>query len=251
MIKIAPFPIKLCDHAQHGTEPKMLIFDSRFTTYENLSQLNQDGIMFLTLRRRGKNLVQKIDTVPENEWREIQISRAKGKRQTIRVHEQLKKLRNYKGEVREIIMTNHGHQKPAFLITNDLQANMKSLVEKYARRWLVEQEVAEQVAFFHINQPSSSIVVKVDFDLTLSLVAHNLYRLLARELPGFEHCTVETLCRNFLLNGARVDIKARQVLVQLKKKSHLPILLSTPWMKKTTHLSWMDLSIRYQGWTVT
>jgi len=31
----------------------MLIFDDMFTSYANLSKLNQQGISFITLRRRG------------------------------------------------------------------------------------------------------------------------------------------------------------------------------------------------------
>jgi hypothetical protein len=235
----------------HGSAPKMLIFDSRFTTYENLSRLNQDGIMFLTLRRRGKKLVDQTNVIPEDEWQKIQLERAKGKKSTIRVHDSLKTLRHYDGQIREIIITDNGHRKPAFLITNDLNADLKTLVKKYAHRWLVEQEIAEQVAFFQLNHPSSSIVIKVDFDLTLSLLAHNLYRKLANELAGFEHCTAETICRKFLINGAQIQIKNRRVTIRLKKKTHLPILLNSPWMKKSTNLSWLDMSINYDGWTVS
>ncbi len=235
----------------HGTAPKMLIFDSRFTTYEHLNQLNQDGIMFLTLRRRGKKLVNQANSIPEDEWQKIQIVRAKGKKCTIRVHDSLKTLRHYKGELREIIITDNGHQKPAFLITNDLNADLNVLVKKYARRWLVELEIAEQIAFFQLNHPSSSIVVKVDFDLTLSLLAHNLYRKFANELTGFEHCTAETICRNFLVSGAQIQIKNRRITVRLKKKTHLPILLNASWMKKSTHLSWLDATVDYNGWTVS
>jgi hypothetical protein len=237
--------------AGHGAAPKMLIFDSKFTTYKNLSQLNQDGIQFLTLRRRGKYLIQRVNTIPEDVWQKIQVTRSKGKKQTIRVYDNLISLRHYEGELREIIITDHGHQKPAFLITNDLTTDLKSLVKKYTRRWLVEQEIAEQVAFFHLNHPSSSIVVKVDFDLTLSLLAHNLYCFLAKELSGFESSTAETICRNFLANGAKIEIKDNQVIVQLKKKTHLPILLNTSWMKQATSLQWHGLTITFAGWTVS
>jgi hypothetical protein len=233
----------------HGNAPKMLIFDSKFTTYEHLSQLNQDGIMFLTLRRRGKNLIAQADAIPEEGWQTIQITRAKGKKCIIRVHDSSKTLRHYDGEIREIIVTDNKRKKPAFLITNDLKSDIKILVRKYAHRWLIEQEIAEQVAFFQLNNPSSSIVVKVDFDLTLSLLAHNLYIKLASELVGFEHCTAETICRKFLINGAQIQIKDRQATIQLKKKTHLPILLNVPWLKKTTHLSWFDVAVNYAGWT--
>src|SRR5450755_1906784 len=39
-----------------GRLPEELIFDSKLTTYANLSKLNQRGIPFVTLRRRTKKL---------------------------------------------------------------------------------------------------------------------------------------------------------------------------------------------------
>lgn len=113
---------------------------------------------------------------------------------------------------------------------------LADIVRKYAQRWLVEQEIAEQIAFFHLNQLGSSIVIKVDFDLTMTLLAHNLYRVLATKLTGFEHCTVGTIHRNFLANEATVVIQNRVIEVALKKKSHLPLLYKTPWMKNMTKL---------------
>ncbi|MDP2685089.1 MAG: hypothetical protein Q8P20_08720 [bacterium] len=39
-----------------SSDLKYLVFDSKFTTYNNLSKLDDDGIKFLTIRRRGKKL---------------------------------------------------------------------------------------------------------------------------------------------------------------------------------------------------
>ena len=52
----------------HGVAPKMLIFDYKFTTYEKLNILNKSSepIKFLTLRRRGKNLVERVEKIPES-----------------------------------------------------------------------------------------------------------------------------------------------------------------------------------------
>ncbi len=230
-----------------GIAPKMLIFDSKFTTYKNLDLLNKsaDGIKFLTLRRRGKKLLEKVSTIPESEWQKIRVERANGNFQLIRVHDGVCNLRHYTGQARQVILTEHGREQPAFLVTNDFDLDVRHIVKKYARRWLVEQEIAEQIIFFNLNHPSSSIVVKVDFDLALSLLAHNLYRLLAKELPGFESCTAPTLSRKFLENGAIIKIKDNEATVQIKKKNHLPILLEVPWLKETTLLSWMKIKIKF------
>ncbi|MCX5757539.1 MAG: transposase [Candidatus Hydrogenedentes bacterium] len=228
-----------------GMVPKLLIFDSRFTTDENLSKLNQSGIQFLTLRRRGKQLVQKANALPEGEWTPVTFEQENRKRRTVRVHDSLITLRHYEGELRQVILTGHGHVRPTFLITNDRDLPVLHVIKKYARRWLVEQEIAEQIDFFHLNSPSSSIVVKVDFDLTLSLLAHNLFRTLTRQIPGFERCTIATIAGDVLQNGTAVSIENRAITIHLKKKTHLPALFEVPWMKQTTPLSWMKASIAF------
>lgn len=239
--------------AGRGVAPKMLIFDSKFTTFKNLNKLNQseENIKFLTIRRRSKTLIKEALKIPEAQWQKVSVERAKGKFQKVTLHDGRCNLRNYEGEVRQIILTDHGRAKPTFLITNDFKISVKEIVRKYARRWMVEQEIAEQIAFFNLNHPSSSIVVKVDFDLTISLLAHNLYRIISQHLPGFSLCTVSTIYRKFFENGAWIKIENGTATVHLKKKAHLPILFEVPWMKDTTLLSWHGLNIRYEPGTTS
>ena len=236
-----------------GAAPKMLIFDSKFTTYKNLSKLNQskEKLKFLTIRRRSKNQIKYTEEIPLEEWQKVSVERSKGKYQKFRTYDERCKLRCYEGEIRQIILTDHGRRKPTFLITNDFNIDVRDIVKKYARRWLVEQEIAEHIAFFNLNNPSSSIVVKVDFDLTISLLAHNLYRILASHLKGFEHCTVKTISRKFLETGAKIKINGDTITVHLKKKTHLPLLFKVPWMHCTTKLSWLGLKISYVQGTVS
>ncbi len=56
-----------------GVAPKMLIFDSKFTTYKNLSELNQseEKIKFLTIRKRSKRLIEKAEKIENDHWRKI------------------------------------------------------------------------------------------------------------------------------------------------------------------------------------
>jgi transposase len=235
-----------------GKSPKMLIFDSKLTDYENLNKLNNSDpiIKFITLRRRGKRLIDYASSIPENMWETVKVPRSGDSPRTVRAYDDIHcRLRGYDNEVRQIIITDNGHKNPAFMITNDFESSLEVIVRKYARRWLVEQEISEQIAFFHLNQLGSSIVIKVDFDLTMTLLAHNLYKELARRLSGFEQCTVPTVYRDFLENGATVSIKERVVEVALKKKTQLPLLLGTNFMQKTTELSWMGAKIKFSGGT--
>jgi hypothetical protein len=43
------------------------------------------------------------------------------------------------------------------------------------------------------------MVIKVDFDLTLSILAHNLYRLFAKDLEGYENHSAIKLYEKFIM----------------------------------------------------
>jgi len=43
------------------------------------------------------------------------------------------------------------------------------------------------------------MVIKVDFDLTMSILSHNLYRILALDLERYEHLTSQSIYDKFNL----------------------------------------------------
>ena len=45
-----------------GRKASYLVFDSKFTTLENLGRINGQGIKFITVQRRSKNLNEKNRT---------------------------------------------------------------------------------------------------------------------------------------------------------------------------------------------
>lgn len=227
-----------------GASPKMLIFDSQFTIYENLRKLDEDNIKFLTLRRRREEMLAHAKSLPSDSWKTIEVDSGKRKPRKVKVYEEVIKLPGYKKPIRQLIIIDHS-KEPVFMLTNDFETTAAQLIRKYGRRWLVEQEIAEQVSFFHLNQLSSSIVVKVDFDLTLTLLAHNLYRYLAKHIDRHEKCTAYTLHRRFIEGRARIKIANKEVLVTLSKRAHSPLLFEAPWMTKTTKLSWHGLKISF------
>jgi transposase len=80
-----------------------LVFDSKFTTYHHLSLLNAQGIKFITLRRRGKQLLQDLETLQP--WGKIHIPHEKRKYPNPLVHQSRIALRDYEGEVRQVLIT--------------------------------------------------------------------------------------------------------------------------------------------------
>lgn len=229
----------------HGTSPKMLIFDSQFTIFKNLSLLNQDGIKFITLRAKSAKMVRLAMKKPPREWQEVLVDAGKRNSRRLNAYEEMVEIRDYKDELRQIVIV-PASLEPVFIITNDFTSSIVTIVRKYARRWLVEQEISEQVHFFHLNQLSSSVAVKVDFDLSLSLLAHNLYRKLALSIPKHEQCTVETLHRNFIEGKAQVKVKGDDIKVYMGKRANLPLLFEVPWMSKKTGISHLQKTISFE-----
>ncbi len=203
---------------------KCLVFDCQATTYENLGKLAEAGITFVTIRRRGAKLIERIASIPSTSWKKLRIKRANGKGRIVKVYEEHTELKDYPGELRQLYLTGTGKIKPAIIITNDAYTSAADLVRTYSRRWMVEKEIAEHIDFFHLNRNSSGMVIKVDFDLTMTILAHNLYRLFAGELPGYTHCEAETLFNKFIRNAGDIEISEDIIEVKLKKKRHLPLL---------------------------
>lgn len=210
---------------------RYLVFDSKFTNYENLAKLDDQGIKFVTIRRRGKNVVEKINSIDKNQWTTIRVESSGLKKRTIKVFDEKIKLRGYCNkdgtpkEMRQIIITGHGKLKPALIITNDNQIKTDKVVRKYCRRWLIEKCISEQIDFFHLNRVSSSMVIKVDFDLTMTILVHNLYRLFAKETERYSVLSDENIYGKFINNNGAIKVNNDSVIVELKKKRDLPELL--------------------------
>lgn len=209
-----------------GEDLKYLVFDSKFTTYENLAKLDDAGVKFLTIRRRGKNIVDRLNAIPNSERKKIRVLASDGKKRLLTVLDEVVFLKDYDDDIRQVSISGHGRIKPALIITNDFKLPVEEVVRKYARRWIVEKTISEQIEFFHLNKVSSSMVIKVDFDLTMTILAHNLYRVFATELEGYAHGTAETLFQKFIHNGGDIQINEKNVIIDMKKKRHLPAILT-------------------------
>ena len=226
---------------------RYIVFDSRFTTYENLAKLDID-VKFITIRRRGKKIVDELNSLPPNAWKKVQVMKGDGKGRTLRVNDSQIMLRGYGKSIRQIAITGHGKIKPALIITNEFERPLQDIVRIYARRWLVEKTISEQIEFFHLNKISSSMVIKIDFDLTMSILAHNLLKLFAMDLPGYSHLTSQSLFDRFLNTSGSVKIDDEQINIYLKKKRNLPAILTAMSNFKNTKISSLgDRMLNFDG----
>ena len=222
---------------RRGVKPT-LIFDSKFTTYENLSKLNQQGVKFITLRRRGHKLIKELEKI--GSWKRITIPHEKRKFPNPQIHESNIALGGYNGVIRQIIMRGNGHEKPAFIITNDQEAPVELIVGNYARRWRVENGIAEAVKFFHLNALSSPILIKVHFDVVMTMIADTLYSRLAQNLRGFEACDAPKLFRDFVKGKGEVAVKEGSLVVTYPRRAHNPILRAVPWQRLPQKIPWLN-----------
>jgi transposase len=222
-----------------GEDLKYLVFDSKFTPYENLRKLDDSRIKFITIRRRGKNIVERLENLDKSNWKKTRVINANGKGRVLKIFEEKIVLKEYGKSLRQIAITGHGKIKPALIITNDQEIKPEVLVRKYCRRWIVEKGISEQIDFFHLNRVSSSMVIKVDFDLTMTVFSHNLYRLLAMNLPGYTHNTSTSLFEKFISNGGDIKISCDTIEVRMKKKRNLPTLLTAMEKFQNIVLPWM------------
>ena len=173
------------------------MFDSKLTTYKILDELTARGIRWLTLRERGPKLIADLQALPDTEWKKVRVDR-RGRYREPEIHDELIQIKGIDSPVRQLAVRNIGREHPTMLITNALEFTTKQLFARYAERMTIENELDAYISGFHLNALSSGLPLNVDIDATLTVIAGNLYRLLARQLPRYENATPDKLWRHFL-----------------------------------------------------
>jgi len=205
-----------------GKLPGELIFDSKLTTYANLNKLNRQGVQFITLRRRGPQLMHDLEARPRSAWRRIELQGVSRVYKTPRVLDQRVTLDDYDEPIRQIAITDLGHEKPTLLLTNQLRRSARKLVERYAKRMLIENNIEDSVNFFHMDALSSAVALKVHCDVQLTLMASSLYRYLGQRIGnGYQTVKSSHLFRDFIDATAMIEIDERAVCVRFQNNDPL------------------------------
>jgi hypothetical protein len=220
----------------HGSPPQHLVFDSKLTTYEHLDRLDEEEIIFITLRRRSANLLAEIDELPESAWRTVDLDVPNRKYRSPQVYEQKVCLRKY--NYRQFFIKDLGHEQPTILFTNDRKFPVRQLILRYAKRMLIENSLADAVKFFHIDSLSSSVGLKVDFDMVLLVLASGLYRIMAGRMRGYGDAQARQIFRDLIDMPANVAITEREVRVRFHRRAHLPIVLASGLINKSVPVPW-------------
>jgi transposase len=239
--------LAFCDHWKTvtGADPRMLVMDQKLTTQQVLGELDARGVKFLTLRMRSPALVKQINALTSQDFKTVTLDRpARFSRPN--VHEATVTLTSYPGTVRQLIVTGLGRNTPTVIITNDHQAKVKALIERYARRMTIEQRLAEIIGAFHADALSSAVNLNVDLDVMLAVLAQALLAALRARLPGYATATPDTLQRRFLETPGQIITTDQQITVRLERRAYTPVLRQADLPGATPVPWWGNRTLRYE-----
>jgi len=221
-----------------GDYPRHLVFDSRLTTHANLARLDRMDIAFITLRKRSPGLLKEIVLLPRSAWTVIELDVPTRKYRFPRVYEQTVPIegRNF----RQFFVQDLGHDEPTILLTNQHRVSVKQLITRYAQRMLIENALSDAVRFFHMDALSSTVGLKVDFDMALLVIASGLYRLLAKRMRGYSDAQARQIFRDLIDMPADIRITDAEVQVSFHRRAHLPIILASGLMGKPISVPWWN-----------
>lgn len=222
-----------------GIIEQTLVFDSKLTTYDILEDLDTRKIKFITLRRRGKKLIEDANNIPEKDWIKVDLKKEKRKFNKFKMYESEITLPRTNFKVRQVIFKDHGRQVPTFLVTNNRDVELETLALHYANRWLIENKFSELVDFFNLNALSSPFMIRIYFDVVLTVVADTLYRLLAKDLKRFEDCTPKTIFSDFINCRCIGEVVGDEIIIKMKKKATTPIFKSNDVFQKSYAIPWL------------
>ena len=223
-----------------GQNPQWLYFDSKLTTYTELSELNLRDVFFVTIRRRGIGILKRLRERPETDWTSAVIDIPKRRHKRIRYLEERLTLGGYEGTIRQIAVTGLGRERPTLFLTNHPDASPRELITNYARRNGIEDGLGTNVDFFHMDNLSSEVRLNVDLDVTLTVIANGCYRWLASKLKGFEKAKPKQLSRKFVETSGVIEVAPNRCLrITFDRRSHNPVLREAALDKDSRAIAWL------------
>ncbi len=224
-----------------GSLPSELVFDSGVTTYAQLAKIHAQKIGFITLRKRHKSMVQAAREQPANQWRSITLTNIGRKYRHPRVLEQKVRLKGYPDEVRQLAIDGLGRDQLMFLITNQTEPAPAKVIDRYARRMMIENVISDTIDFFHMDALSAAVPMKIHVDLQLTLIAGLLYRLLGiRVGERKELAETRTLFRELIPKRAKIHLTEKEIIVQYPRRAHNPLLMNAEYHKVNLPIPWLD-----------
>ncbi len=93
---------------------------------------------------------------------------------------------------------------------------------------------ADQVADVRRGQPNPFA------HTTLTVIAGNLYRLLARQLPHYQNATPDRIWRHFLDSTGTLHLTDDALTLDLHVRTYHPVLIDAGLAEHSTPIPWLD-----------
>ena len=141
--------IRFVDYWQDltGRNPEWLYFDSKPTTYAELSELNLRKVYFVTIRRRGPGILKRLDQRPQSDWIPATIDIPKRRQKRIRYLDENIRLDDYDGTIRQIAVTGLGREQPTLFVASPAPMPFKGRFMHWHHGFWLSHTVAMGMAF--------------------------------------------------------------------------------------------------------
>lgn len=211
-------------HEVTGQDPRWLYLDSKVTPYAELSRLNERGIRFVTIRKRGIAVLRRLHERPATDWQGAYIDIPKRRHKRVHYLDDRIQLKGYDGDLRQLAVGGLGREKLTLVLTNEGEESGRSLITRYAGRNRVEDGLGQAVNFFHLDCLASEVQLNVDVDVALTVIANGCYRWLGRQLPLYDQAAAKQLYRKFVETAGEIEVRPDEIVVRFDRRSHNPIL---------------------------
>lgn len=234
-------PVRFVDYWEGitGLKPDWLYFDSKTTTYQGLGRLRQRGVHFITIRRRGAQLVRKILAHPASQWTAAIIDAPQRRHQHVRFLEEPVKLDGYPGTCRQVAVTGLGRAAPTLFLTDEETVSGREVITRYIRRNSIENDLGINLNFFHLDCLASEVRLNVNLDVVMTVIANGCYRWLSQRLKGAERMAPKQLYRKFVETGGHMRIWGEELPVRLDRRSHNPIIAQARLDQDPSPIPWL------------
>jgi hypothetical protein len=116
-----------------------------------------------------------------------------------------------------------------------------TLIERYAKRMMIENGIADGIDFFHLDALSSSVAMKITCDLQLTLMASSLYLLLGAQVGrGYEEAEGRHIFRDFIDAIGLITLSNHEISVRYQKRAHNPLLIAAGFANTDVSVPWLS-----------
>jgi hypothetical protein len=221
-----------------GVNPDWLYFDSKATTYPVLGELRKENIFFITIRRRGSRLIERLAARPAKDWTAAVIDTPQRRHQHVRYLDDRVRLDGYGAPCRQVA-AQLGRPTPTLFLTNNETVSGRDVITRYLGRNTIENDLGINVNFFHLDCLASEVRLNVHTDVVMTVLANGCYRWLSQRLKGCATMEPKQLYRKFVETGGHVTVRGDQLLVSLDRRSHNPLIAQAALDRDPRPIPWL------------